>query len=55
MISTEGQGDGKHLQKIAVRAQVWVRDLFGFVDVSQLENPGQSQVENEEDAFFEGF
>ncbi len=36
VISTQGVGNGEQLQSIEVRAQVWVRDLFGFVDVEKL-------------------
>ena len=36
VISTYGRGNGQQLEQISVRAQVWVRDRFGFVDMSEL-------------------
>ena len=37
VISTSARGDGTLLQSLSVRAQVWVRDRYGFVDVSTLQ------------------
>ena len=51
VISTEGKGDGERLHEVTVRAQVWVRDLFGFVDVSDLE---QDAKNNQIDGLGEG-
>ncbi|NKB99868.1 MAG: hypothetical protein GKR90_15410 [Pseudomonadales bacterium] len=36
VISTQGKGNGMHLETVTIRAQVWVRDMFGFVDVQAL-------------------
>ena len=49
VVSTQGRGDGQRLLQVSVQANVWVRDLFGFVDVktlqkevkdAQTQNPG---------------
>ncbi len=37
VISTHGKGNGERLDQVSLRAQVWVRDRFGFVDASSLQ------------------
>ena len=49
VISTSGQGNGQYLQSVSVRAQVWVRDLFGFVDLTDLEQAETSNRMFEEE------
>ena len=44
VVSTSGKGNGRYLESVSVRAQVWVRDLFGFVDLQELQ-----EAEREDD------
>ena len=37
VISTSGVGNGMHLETVNIRAQVWVRDQYGFVDLDDLD------------------
>lgn len=37
VVATQGIGDGKGLVQLVVRAHVWVRDRYGFVDPHTLE------------------
>ena len=36
VISTHGKGNGVALSQVSVKAQLWVRDRFGFVDADSL-------------------
>lgn len=51
VVSTQGLGDGERLLQVVVRAQVWVRDLFGFVDVKELERSLAKEQEFRESEF----
>ena len=49
VVETQALGDGDGLDAISIRAQVWVRDRFGFVDLAALQtaNDAQSPIEDE--------
>lgn len=44
VISTSAHGNGALLQSLSVRAQVWVRDRYGFVDISTLQSTAGASV-----------
>lgn len=48
VISTSGRGNGQYLETVNVRAQVWVRDLFGFVNLDDLEETRRTDEFDEE-------
>ena len=37
VVSTQARGDGEQLLSLSVDAQVWVRDRYGFVDLTLLQ------------------
>ncbi len=46
VISTYGKGNGERLDQLSIRAHVWVRDRFGFVDESALSALDTTPVNN---------
>ncbi|MEM9622480.1 MAG: hypothetical protein AAF993_12570 [Pseudomonadota bacterium] len=36
VVSTHGKGGGQQLDELSLRAQVWVRDRFGFVSAAEI-------------------
>lgn len=45
VVSTQARGDGGRLLSLSVDAQVWVRDRYGFVDLTLLQSAAASAQE----------
>lgn len=41
VLSTRAEGDGQRMTRLTLKAQVWVRDRFGFVEVAGNSHPAR--------------
>ncbi len=48
VVSTQARGDGEQLLALSVDAQVWVRDRYGFVDLTLLQSAAANAQETME-------